>query len=174
MHTINLCDNTFTLSCSNKQPISVLDSDTVHMFQYLSEQINSSPVILSAIYIYRYMQINVIYMFFPILLLSVHWFLILSFQCAPPSSCRPQYYKLIDECIAQIVLHRNGADPDFKCRNLSINIEALIGELPDQKSHKQGFSSFTLMTQSPTSCQSYQHHTKCESGAQTFGFESNL
>uniref|UniRef100_A0A672FJF5 Diaphanous related formin 1 n=1 Tax=Salarias fasciatus TaxID=181472 RepID=A0A672FJF5_SALFA len=36
---------------------------------------------------------------------------------------RPQYYKLIDECIAQIVLHKNGADPDFKCRNLSLNIE---------------------------------------------------
>uniref|UniRef100_A0A8P4GEI9 Diaphanous related formin 1 n=1 Tax=Dicentrarchus labrax TaxID=13489 RepID=A0A8P4GEI9_DICLA len=45
---------------------------------------------------------------------------------------RPQYYKLIDECIAQIVLHRNGADPDFKCRNLSLNIESLIGELLDQ------------------------------------------
>ncbi|KPP63107.1 hypothetical protein Z043_118660, partial [Scleropages formosus] len=27
---------------------------------------------------------------------------------------RPQYYKLIDECIAQIVLHKNGCDPDFK------------------------------------------------------------
>ncbi|KAF0039723.1 hypothetical protein F2P81_007958 [Scophthalmus maximus] len=31
---------------------------------------------------------------------------------------RPQYYKLMDECIAQIVLHRNGADPDFKCHNM--------------------------------------------------------
>ncbi|XP_035525704.1 protein diaphanous homolog 1-like [Morone saxatilis] len=45
---------------------------------------------------------------------------------------RPQYYKFVDECIAQIVLHRNGADPDFKCRNLSLNIEGLIGELFDQ------------------------------------------
>uniref|UniRef100_H2TAT5 Diaphanous related formin 1 n=1 Tax=Takifugu rubripes TaxID=31033 RepID=H2TAT5_TAKRU len=53
---------------------------------------------------------------------------------------RPQYYKLIDECIAQIVLHKNGADPDFKCRNLSLNIEALIGELTDQKSHKHSLS----------------------------------
>uniref|UniRef100_A0A8D3D5T2 Diaphanous related formin 1 n=1 Tax=Scophthalmus maximus TaxID=52904 RepID=A0A8D3D5T2_SCOMX len=48
---------------------------------------------------------------------------------------RPQYYKLMDECIAQIVLHRNGADPDFKCRNLSINIEGMIGELFDQNTH---------------------------------------
>ncbi|XP_034546447.1 protein diaphanous homolog 1-like [Notolabrus celidotus] len=45
---------------------------------------------------------------------------------------RPQYYKLIDECIAQIVLHRNGADPDFKCRNLNLNIEGLIDNMVDQ------------------------------------------
>ncbi|XP_063733036.1 LOW QUALITY PROTEIN: protein diaphanous homolog 1 [Eleginops maclovinus] len=45
---------------------------------------------------------------------------------------RPQYYKLIDECIAQIVLHRNGADPDFKCRNISFNIEGLIDNMVDQ------------------------------------------
>uniref|UniRef100_A0A4W6EGJ1 Diaphanous related formin 1 n=1 Tax=Lates calcarifer TaxID=8187 RepID=A0A4W6EGJ1_LATCA len=45
---------------------------------------------------------------------------------------RPQYYKLIDECIAQIVLHRNGADPDFKCRHLSLNIEGLIDNMVDQ------------------------------------------
>uniref|UniRef100_A0A8C5H8Z2 Diaphanous related formin 1 n=1 Tax=Gouania willdenowi TaxID=441366 RepID=A0A8C5H8Z2_GOUWI len=45
---------------------------------------------------------------------------------------RPQYYKLIDECIAQILLHRNGADPDFKCRNLNINIEGLIDNMVDQ------------------------------------------
>ncbi|XP_056294846.1 protein diaphanous homolog 1 [Pseudoliparis swirei] len=45
---------------------------------------------------------------------------------------RPQYYKLIDECVAQVVLHRNGADPDFKCRNLSLNIEGLIDNMVDQ------------------------------------------
>ncbi|KAM3867303.1 protein diaphanous homolog 1 [Diretmus argenteus] len=45
---------------------------------------------------------------------------------------RPQYYKLIDECIAQIVLHRNGADPDFKCRNLSLDVEGLIDNMVDQ------------------------------------------
>lgn len=45
---------------------------------------------------------------------------------------RPQYYKLIDECVAQIVLHRNGADPDFKCRKLNLNIEGLIDNMVDQ------------------------------------------
>lgn len=48
------------------------------------------------------------------------------------ASNRPQYYKLMDECIAQIVLHKNGADPDFKCRKLTFDIEGLIGELFDQ------------------------------------------
>ncbi|XP_060759615.1 protein diaphanous homolog 1 [Neoarius graeffei] len=45
---------------------------------------------------------------------------------------RPQYYKLMDECIAQIVLHRNGCDPDFKCRNLQLDIEALIDNMVDK------------------------------------------
>ncbi|XP_041845585.1 protein diaphanous homolog 1-like isoform X2 [Melanotaenia boesemani] len=45
---------------------------------------------------------------------------------------RPQYYKVIDECVAQIVLHRNGSDPDFKCRRLSINIEGLIDNMVNQ------------------------------------------
>ncbi|KAJ7338058.1 hypothetical protein JRQ81_010585 [Phrynocephalus forsythii] len=45
---------------------------------------------------------------------------------------RPQYFKLIDECISQIVLHRNGADPDFKRRRLDFNIEGLIDNLVDQ------------------------------------------
>ncbi|KAM9496057.1 protein diaphanous homolog 1 isoform 2-T2 [Clarias gariepinus] len=45
---------------------------------------------------------------------------------------RPQYYKLIDECIAQIVLHRNGCDPDFKCRNLQLDVEGLIDNMVDK------------------------------------------
>ncbi|XP_028271255.1 protein diaphanous homolog 1 isoform X2 [Parambassis ranga] len=45
---------------------------------------------------------------------------------------RPQYYKFIDECTSQVVLHRNGADPDFKCRNLNLNIESLIDNMVDQ------------------------------------------
>ncbi|XP_062986128.1 protein diaphanous homolog 1 [Elgaria multicarinata webbii] len=45
---------------------------------------------------------------------------------------RPQYFKLIDECISQIVLHKNGTDPDFKCRHLDLNVEGLIDNLIDQ------------------------------------------
>ncbi|XP_043840451.1 protein diaphanous homolog 1 isoform X2 [Dromiciops gliroides] len=45
---------------------------------------------------------------------------------------RPQYYKLIDECISQIVLHKNGSDPDFKCRHLQIDIEGLIDQMIDK------------------------------------------
>lgn len=41
---------------------------------------------------------------------------------------RPQYYKLIEECVSQIVLRKNGADPDFRCRHLQIDIETLIGK----------------------------------------------
>uniref|UniRef100_A0A672SMQ9 Diaphanous related formin 1 n=1 Tax=Sinocyclocheilus grahami TaxID=75366 RepID=A0A672SMQ9_SINGR len=41
---------------------------------------------------------------------------------------RPQYYKLIDECTAQIVLHRNGCDPDFKCRKFDLDVGHLIGK----------------------------------------------
>ena len=26
---------------------------------------------------------------------------------------RPQYYRLIEECVSQIILHKSGMDPDF-------------------------------------------------------------
>uniref|UniRef100_A0A8C3WKV8 Diaphanous-related formin 1 n=1 Tax=Catagonus wagneri TaxID=51154 RepID=A0A8C3WKV8_9CETA len=45
---------------------------------------------------------------------------------------RPQYYRLIEECISQIVLHKNGADPDFKCRHLQMDIEGLIDQMIDK------------------------------------------
>ena len=41
--------------------------------------------------------------------------------------CRPQYYKLIEECISQIVLHRSGVDPDFSTRKFQIDVDPLIG-----------------------------------------------
>ncbi|XP_068133876.1 protein diaphanous homolog 1 [Hyperolius riggenbachi] len=46
---------------------------------------------------------------------------------------RPQYFKLIDEVVSQIILHKNGADPDFKCRRLSIDIEGMIDHLIDKQ-----------------------------------------
>lgn len=45
---------------------------------------------------------------------------------------RPQYYKLIDECTAQIVLHRNGCDPDFKYRKFDLDVGFLIDNMVDQ------------------------------------------
>lgn len=43
---------------------------------------------------------------------------------------RPQYFKLIEECITQIVLHKSGVDPDFRhTKRFEIDIEPLIGQL---------------------------------------------
>lgn len=40
---------------------------------------------------------------------------------------RPQYYKIIEECVSQIVLHCSGMDPDFKYRQrLDIDLTHLI------------------------------------------------
>ena len=43
---------------------------------------------------------------------------------------RPQYYKLIEECVSQIVLQRSGIDPDFRyTRKFEIDVDLLTGEL---------------------------------------------
>ena len=43
---------------------------------------------------------------------------------------RPQYFKLIEECISQIVLHRSGVDPDFRyTKRFEIDVDPLIGRL---------------------------------------------
>ena len=43
---------------------------------------------------------------------------------------RPQYFRLIDDVISQIVLQRGGVDPDFKCRHLDdIDVERIIGNI---------------------------------------------
>uniref|UniRef100_A0A8B9C2Y7 Diaphanous related formin 2 n=1 Tax=Anser brachyrhynchus TaxID=132585 RepID=A0A8B9C2Y7_9AVES len=41
---------------------------------------------------------------------------------------RPQYYKIIEECVSQIVLHSSGMDPDFKCRGrMDVDFTHLVG-----------------------------------------------
>uniref|UniRef100_A0A674ACJ5 Diaphanous related formin 2 n=1 Tax=Salmo trutta TaxID=8032 RepID=A0A674ACJ5_SALTR len=41
---------------------------------------------------------------------------------------RPQYYKVIEECVSQVVLHRSGMDPDFGYRErLDVDFTLLIG-----------------------------------------------
>ncbi|XP_030627945.1 protein diaphanous homolog 3-like [Chanos chanos] len=40
---------------------------------------------------------------------------------------RPQYFKIIEECVSQIVLHRNGLDPDFSYRKrLDVDFSHLL------------------------------------------------
>ncbi|XP_034019376.1 protein diaphanous homolog 3-like [Thalassophryne amazonica] len=40
---------------------------------------------------------------------------------------RPQYFKIIEECVSQIVLHRDGTDPDFSYRKrLDVDFRHLI------------------------------------------------
>uniref|UniRef100_A0A8C9NQD9 Diaphanous related formin 3 n=1 Tax=Serinus canaria TaxID=9135 RepID=A0A8C9NQD9_SERCA len=47
---------------------------------------------------------------------------------------RPQYFKLIEECVSQIVLHRSGTDPDFTYRKrLDINFSHLLGKYHFEK-----------------------------------------
>ncbi|XP_077464737.1 protein diaphanous homolog 2 isoform X3 [Stigmatopora argus] len=46
---------------------------------------------------------------------------------------RPQYYKVIEECISQVVLHRNGMDPDFGySRRLDVDFTHLIDQCVDK------------------------------------------
>ncbi|CAM5076873.1 unnamed protein product, partial [Natator depressus] len=46
---------------------------------------------------------------------------------------RPQYFKLIEECVSQIVLHRSGTDPDFTYRKkLDVNFSHLIDVCVDK------------------------------------------
>uniref|UniRef100_A0AAR2LNB9 Diaphanous-related formin 3 n=1 Tax=Pygocentrus nattereri TaxID=42514 RepID=A0AAR2LNB9_PYGNA len=41
---------------------------------------------------------------------------------------RPQYFKIIEECVSQIVLHRSGTDPDFSYRKrLDVDFSHLLG-----------------------------------------------
>ncbi|XP_041122217.1 protein diaphanous homolog 1-like isoform X3 [Polyodon spathula] len=45
---------------------------------------------------------------------------------------RPQYFRLVDECVSQIILHKNGADPDFRCKRFNLDVEGLIDNMVDQ------------------------------------------
>lgn len=42
--------------------------------------------------------------------------------------CRPAYFKLIAECVSQIVLCRSGVDPDFRAhQRFQIDVDSMIG-----------------------------------------------
>ncbi|ELU08897.1 hypothetical protein CAPTEDRAFT_225699 [Capitella teleta] len=53
---------------------------------------------------------------------------------------RANYFKLIEECVVQIVLHKSGVDPDFRyTKRFDIDVEPLIGKIQDD-SHDDGGS----------------------------------
>ena len=46
-----------------------------------------------------------------------------------PFPIRPQYYKLIEQCVSQIVLHKSGIDPDFHhTKKFNVDVDPLIGK----------------------------------------------
>ncbi|XP_048589286.1 protein diaphanous homolog 2 isoform X2 [Nematostella vectensis] len=50
---------------------------------------------------------------------------------------RPQYYKLIEEVVSQVVLHRSGVDPDFATRRFQIDVDPLIEGLVDKAKYEE-------------------------------------
>ncbi|XP_040571681.1 protein diaphanous isoform X5 [Lepeophtheirus salmonis] len=51
---------------------------------------------------------------------------------------RLAYYKLIEECVSQIILHKNGCDPDFRAtRRFSIDVEPLIDNLVEKSKFEE-------------------------------------
>merc|ERR1719153_1325123 len=58
------------------------------------------------------------------------------------SSIRPAYYKLVEECVSQIVLHKSGCDPDFRAtQRFNIDVEPLIEQLVERGKMEDGGSS---------------------------------
>eukprot|EP00070_Physeter_catodon_P001112 XP_007102140.2 protein diaphanous homolog 1 isoform X2 [Physeter catodon] len=87
---------------------------------------------------------------------------------------RPQYYKLIEECISQIVLHKNGADPDFKCRHLQIDIEGLIDQMIDKTKVEKSEAKATEMEKKLDSELTARHELQVEMKKMESDFEQKL
>ncbi|XP_030763469.1 protein diaphanous [Sitophilus oryzae] len=45
---------------------------------------------------------------------------------------RPAYFKIIEECVSQVVLHKSGLDPDFKKNHVDLDLQPLLDELRDK------------------------------------------
>ncbi|ELV14086.1 Protein diaphanous like protein 1, partial [Tupaia chinensis] len=87
---------------------------------------------------------------------------------------RPQYYKLIEECISQIVLHKNGADPDFKCRHLHIDIEGLIDQMIDKTKVEKSEAKATELEKKLDSELTARHELQVEMKKMESDFEQKL
>lgn len=51
---------------------------------------------------------------------------------------RPAYYKLIEECVSQIVLHKSGVDPNFKSKDFHIDTTVLLDDLVERSKQIEG------------------------------------
>ncbi|KAG7175749.1 protein diaphanous-like isoform X2 [Homarus americanus] len=50
---------------------------------------------------------------------------------------RSAYYKIIEECVSQIVLHRNGCDPDFRAtKRFEIKVDQLLDQFKEETRSK--------------------------------------
>ncbi|XP_041359687.1 protein diaphanous homolog 2-like isoform X2 [Gigantopelta aegis] len=59
---------------------------------------------------------------------------------------RPQYYKLIEECVTQIVLHRSGVDPDFRyTKRFEIDVDPLLSNLTEKSKFEDSEVSMVEM-----------------------------
>ncbi|XP_060063333.1 protein diaphanous homolog 2-like [Ylistrum balloti] len=59
---------------------------------------------------------------------------------------RPQYYKLIEECVTQIVLHRSGTDPDFRHTiRFDVDVDPLLSSLEDKSKFEDAEVSIVEM-----------------------------
>merc|ERR1719341_751634 len=55
---------------------------------------------------------------------------------------RPAYYKLVEECVSQIVLHKSGCDPDFRAtKRFEIDVEPLVEQLAERSRLEDGNST---------------------------------
>ncbi|KAG1655371.1 Protein diaphanous 3 [Nymphon striatum] len=58
------------------------------------------------------------------------------------ATIRSAYYKLIEECVSQIVLHKSGCDPDFRgTKRFKIDVEPLIDTLVEKAKKEEEFLS---------------------------------
>ncbi|XP_055376357.1 protein diaphanous [Condylostylus longicornis] len=49
---------------------------------------------------------------------------------------RPAYYQLIEECVAQIVFHKSGCDPNFDNRNFHIDTSLILDDIVEKSKAK--------------------------------------
>ncbi|XP_021069965.1 protein diaphanous homolog 1 isoform X1 [Mus pahari] len=87
---------------------------------------------------------------------------------------RPQYYKLIEECVSQIVLHKNGTDPDFKCRHLQIDIERLVDQMIDKTKVEKSEAKATELEKKLDSELTARHELQVEMKKMENDFEQKL